>query len=118
MWISNIGIVDGELHVQIGHVFNQEFGSNIPALSLMSADGGSIGYDYSYKMICDEKNQPINLYEDDFDNAVYFYTEYVFSAEANSLQDYTLCFTGNVYSGIVGSWNISAYLSDTSSQIE
>jgi len=117
MWISNIGIVDGKLHVQIGRVFNQEFGSNIPALSLMSVDGGSIGYDYSYTMICDKKNQSINLHEDDFNNAVYFYTEYVFSVDENSLQDYTLCFTGNVYSGIVGNWKVSAYLSDTSSQI-
>lgn len=119
MWISNIGMIDGKLHVQIGKLFNHEFGSGTPSLSLMSATGEILESDYTYDMLSDKNNAPMSIDDKNFnyDKVVCEYTEHVFSVDADNLNDYTLCFTGMVYSGVEGNWKVAAYLNDSSSQI-
>ncbi len=54
-WISNIGIIDGKLHVQIGKIFNKEFGPNDPFIELKDQEGNLISNDYSLALYADEK---------------------------------------------------------------
>ncbi|WP_256762108.1 hypothetical protein [Cohnella sp. WQ 127256] len=108
-WVSNIGIIDGKLHVQIGKILNKEFGPNDATLSLKSPDGNLISHDYSLFFLSDKKNNLLT----DYDGAKYRYEEFVFPISSENLSKYTLYFTGSVYSGVEGSWNVAANLSGT-----
>lgn len=116
-WISNIGIVDGKLHVQIGKVWNEEFGSSDASLSLMTSDGELIGADYKLMLLSDEDDHLLDPDENDYGDAVYKYEESVFPVSTEDLGTYTLCYTGSVYSGVEGKWNVTVNLSDTSQQM-
>ncbi|HWQ75456.1 MAG TPA: hypothetical protein VN441_09090 [Syntrophomonas sp.] len=112
-WISNIGILDGKLHVQTGNIFDKEFGSSDATLSLRAPDGQLIDCDYEL-MFFGDKDQHLLDSEEDFDDAVYKYAEAVFSVNSDELEGYTLCYSGSVYSGVEGNWRVAANLSDTS----
>lgn len=116
-WLSNIGIVDGKLHVQIGKVFGKEFGSSDATLSLMAPDGELIAPDYELTLLGDGNHSLLDSKTSDYDDAVYKYEESVFSVNAKELDGYTLCFSGSVYSGVEGHWKVAANLSDTSRQM-
>ncbi|AOY75308.1 hypothetical protein [Clostridium formicaceticum] len=116
-WISNIGILDGKLHVQIGNAFNKEFGSNDASLFLMTSDGKLIEYDYTLMFLSDEDHHLLNLEENGYVDAVYKYSEAVFTVNTEELSGYTLCFTGSVHSGVEGRWKVTTNLSDTSQQM-
>ena len=113
-WISNIGIIDGKLHVQSGKLFHKEFGSSDVLLSLMTPDGELIMADYELMLFGDGDYRLLDLEENDYADAVYKYEEAVFSIDTEELDGYTLCYTGSVYSGVEGRWKIAANLSDTS----
>ncbi|WP_339158536.1 DUF4179 domain-containing protein [Paenibacillus sp. FSL W8-0186] len=112
-WVSSIGIIDGKLHVQIGKNFNKEFGPNDPMLSLRSPDGNLISYDYSLVFLSDKKNNLLDLENNGYDEAKYKYEEFVFPVIGENLSKYTLYYTGSVYSGVEGNWNVAANSSDT-----
>lgn len=116
-WISNIGIIDGKLHVQVGRIFNKEFGSIDAMLSLKDEKGNIIPFDYSLVLLNDEKNRLIDLRKNDYSDAVNKYEEYVFSVDADELSKYTICYTGGVYSGVEGSWKVAAKLSSSNQDI-
>jgi hypothetical protein len=113
-WISNIGIIDGKLHVQIGKLFHTEFGSSDVSLSLMAPDGELIQPDYELRLFGDKDYHLLDCEENDYPDAVYKYEEAVFSIDTEELDGYTLCYAGSVYSGVEGHWKVAANLSDTS----
>ncbi len=113
-WVSNIGIIDGKLHVQIGKIFNKEFGSSDAMLFLIDVEGNVIPFDYELVFLGDGEKRLLNLEENDYADAVYKYEEAVFSVNTEELSDYTLCFTGRVSYGVEGNWKVRANLSDTS----
>jgi hypothetical protein len=112
-WVSNIGIIDGKLHVQIGKIFNKEFGPSDAMLSLKSPDGNLISNDYSLVFLSDKKNNLLN----DYDDAKYKYEEFVFPVSSENLSKYTLYYTGSVYSGVEGNWNVAVNSSDTTANL-
>lgn len=112
-WVSNIGIIDGKLHVQIGKIFNKEFGPSDATLSLKSPDGNLISLDYSLFFLRDKKNNLL----DDYDDAKYRYEEFVFPVSGENLSKYTLYYTGSVYTGVKGNWNVAANTSDTTANL-
>jgi hypothetical protein len=112
-WVSNIGIVDGKLHVQIGKIFNEEFGSSDVTLSLIDSEGELIDCEYELMLLADENNNLLNLEDNDYAEVIYKYEESVFSVSAEELSKYTLCFTGWVSSGVEGNWKVAANLSDS-----
>ena len=112
-WVSNIGIVDGKLHVQIGNIFNKEFSPNDAMLSLKDPDGHSISYDYSLVFIGDKENHVLNHEKNDYADGIYKYEEYVFPLSNENLSGYTLCYTGSVFSGVEGNWRVAANVSDS-----
>lgn len=116
-WISNVGIIDGKLHVQIGQLFNKEFGSSDATLMLMDSKGEVTSYDYELTFITYKDNRLMNIQKDDFKDAVYKYNEAVFTVDKNKLDDYNLCFLGSVYSGVEGRWKVATNLNDTSNQM-
>ncbi len=115
-WISDIGIIDGKLHVQTGKLFNKEFGSSDVLFSLMAPDGELIERDYELMLLGDKDGRMLG-YDDNYDDAVYKYEETVFSVNTEELAGYTLCYTGGVSSGVEGNWKVAANLSDTSRQM-
>ncbi|MEC1722985.1 hypothetical protein [Schinkia azotoformans] len=116
-WVSNIGNIDGKLHVQIGEIFNKEFGTSTAELSLKDPDGNSISYDYSFVLLGDEENDLLNHEKNDYADGVYRYWEFVFPVSTEDLSGYTLCYTGSVFTGVEGSWKVSANLSDSNQNI-
>ncbi|SHI06224.1 hypothetical protein [Sporanaerobacter acetigenes] len=111
-WISNIGIIDGKLHVQLGNISNKEFGSTA-MLSLKDSSGNLISYDYMLIFLGDKENCLLNLEENDCVDAKYKYEEFVFPVSTKDLSGYTLCFTGSVFSGVEGRWKVAANLNDS-----
>jgi len=116
-WISAIGVLNGKLHVQIGKIFNTEFGPNDAMLSLKGPDGNLIAYDYSLVFFGDKKNNLLNFENNDYDDAMFRYEEFVFPVVKDNLSNYTLNYTGSVYSGVEGNWKVAANLHDTTSNV-
>lgn len=116
-WVSNIGIIDGKLHVQIGSIFNEEFGPTDPALSLKGPDGHFISYDYSLFFFSDKKYNLLDKEKNNYGDAIYKLEEFVFPAINENLSHYTLTYTGSVYSGVEGKWKVEAHLSDTTANL-
>lgn len=116
-WISNIGIVDGKLHVQIGKVFNKEFGSTDATLALKASDGNIIEPDYELTFLGDKNHRLRNARTGDYSDAVYKYEESVFPVSIDELNDCILYYSCSVYSGVEGRWKVAANLSDTSRQM-
>ncbi len=116
-WISNIGIVDGKLHVQIGKVFNKSFGSTDATLALKTSDGNIIEPDYELTFLGDKNHRLRNAGTGDYGDAIYKYEESVFSVNIDELDDCILYYSFSVYSGVEGRWKVAANLSDTGSQM-
>ncbi|MGG4142453.1 hypothetical protein ABEW34_04915 [Paenibacillus algorifonticola] len=116
-WVSNIGIIDGKLHVQIGNIFNKEFGSSDAMLSLKGPDGNLISKDYSLVFLSDKKNNLLDLENNDYDDAKYKYEEFVFPVGSENISKYTLYYTGSVYSGVEGNWKVVVNSSDTTANL-
>ncbi|KEF35924.1 hypothetical protein M670_04897 [Schinkia azotoformans MEV2011] len=112
-WVSNIGMIDGKLHVQIGKISNKEFGPSDVTLSLKDPDGNFISYDYSLVFLSDEENSLLDLEKNDYADGIYKYEEFVFPVSNEDLSKYTLYFTGSVFSGVEGNWKVAANLSDS-----
>ncbi|NLU10145.1 MAG: hypothetical protein GXW90_04240 [Tepidanaerobacter acetatoxydans] len=113
-WISNIGIINGKLHVQTGKLLHKEFGSTDPNLNLKTPDGYFINPDYVLDLYGDKDCRLLDLEESDYGDAVYRYEEAIFSIDTEELDGYTLCYAGSVYSGVKGRWKVAVNLSDTS----
>jgi ACT domain-containing protein len=116
-WISNIGIIDGKLHVQIGNIFSKEFGSNDATIDLKNQDGSLISSDYSLVLLADERNNFLDLERNDYADAAYKYEEFVFPINVEEHDKYTLFYTGAVYSGVEGNWKVTADLGDSTRNI-
>lgn len=112
-WISNIGIINGDLHVQIGKILNKEFGSSDAELGLMCADGEPISYDYTLEFLGDKDHRIIDTKNKDYGDSLYSYEEFIFSIDPKNLNEYILGYTVSVSSGVKGKWNVIANLSDS-----
>lgn len=116
-WMSNIGIIGGKLHIQIGKIFNKEFGSNDATIELKNQDGNLISSDYRLVLLADEGNNFLNLKKNDYGDAAYKYEEYIFPIGVKDLDKHTLSYTGAVSSGVEGNWKIAAGLGDSTRNI-
>ncbi|HHW38021.1 MAG TPA: hypothetical protein GXX18_12385 [Bacillales bacterium] len=99
--------------MQIGEIFNEEFGTSTPELSLKDPDGNSISPDYSFVFLGDEKTDLLNLEKDDYADGIDRYNEFVFPISTEDLSEYKLSYTGSVSTGVKGSWKVSVNLSDS-----
>ncbi|MCD7948212.1 MAG: S-layer homology domain-containing protein [Oscillospiraceae bacterium] len=115
-WISNIGVIDGKLHVQIGSYANAEFGGT-PQLDLVSAGGEQMTENCWFAFFADADHQIASDRDTAFETAKYRYDEVILPVDQATLSGYTLCFTGTLASGAEGSWQLAAELGDTSGQI-
>lgn len=117
-WISAIGVIDGKLHVQIGTMIKKGInGSSDAMLSLKNRDGHNIPFDYSLVFFCDEKNNLLGVENNNFDRAIYKYEEFVFPVKSQKLSEYTLSYTGSVFSGTEGDWKVVSNLNDSTSNM-
>ncbi|MEO4055160.1 hypothetical protein [Solibacillus sp. CAU 1738] len=116
-WVSNIGIIEGKLHVQLGKIFDKEFGPSDAMLSLKGPEGNLIEHDYSFVFYRDKENNLLDQKNDDYADAVYKYEEYVFSVEEENISNYDLLYNGAVTSGVEGNWKVAANISDSEQNI-
>ncbi len=116
-WISNVGFIDGKLHVQMGKLFNKAFGSTDVSLCLKNSKGELLNWDYELILFGNTENEFLNIQKDVYADAINKYNEYVFTVNPEEIKDFILCFTGSVYTGVEGKWSVSANLSDSSEQI-
>lgn len=112
-WISNVGIIDGKLHVQIGTVFNKKFGTTDAHIDLKDEKGNIISYDYSLVLLADEKNNILDLARNDYADAIYKYKEFIFPVRPENLSKYNLLYTGSVSTGVEGNWMVATNLTDS-----
>ena len=119
-WISNIGIVDGQLRVQVINRMSWPFGASGISLALLCPAGELIHNTETIWAWVDEDLKPINLHtlvlEDDSPLS-YSLSEYIFDVNPTNLADYTLVFWGNITEGIEGNWQLTLETNDTTSQI-
>jgi len=118
-WISNVGIVDGQLRVQLIRA-TDEFGASGGFLSLISPTGEPIYATFATHLWADQSFAPVNLsqYIETYGwHAPYRIDEFVFDVDVDSLADYTLVFTGSVTYGVEGNWRVAAYTADTANQV-
>ena len=118
-WISNIGVVDGQLRVQLIRTM-EEFGASGGFLSLMSPIGEPIYATFATHLWADKSFAPVNLnqYIETYGwRAPYHIDEFVFDVDIDRLADYTLVFTGSVTHGVEGNWQVTAYTADTTNQV-
>ena len=115
-WISNIGIIDGKLHVQTGNLWYKEFGSNDATFSLMTPDGKLIMADYDWSSSVIRTIASLTTRKTTMPMQ-YTNIRNCLSIDTEELDGYTLCYAGSVYSGVEGRWKVAANLSDTSRQM-
>jgi len=116
--LSNIGIIDGKLHLQTVSPFNEEFGSKYHSFDMVDQQGNKIEDDYSFSFIRDASGNIVNLSQANaLNTGVYRHKEYVFSVDTDKLSSYKILYSFDVISGIEGNWWISANLSDSTKQM-
>jgi len=115
-WISNVGIVDGYLHVQLASTSFVGYG-----ISLYAADGSMVFPHDQTWFEADENFQLLNReniivtgYED---NRAYNFAELVFPVNVNELESYSLMLRGSAVSSVQGNWGVTAYIGDSSNLI-
>lgn len=116
-WVSAIGVMNGKLHVQIGRIFNKEFGSSDANLTLKGPDGNFENSDYSVVFLTDEEDNVLDAEDYGSDDVQYKYEEFVFTIKSEELSKYALCYTGSFTSGVEGNWKVAANLSNTNSDL-
>ena len=112
-WLSNIGIVDGQLRVQINQYFNAE----VDASFLLIAPNGDVNYPQQTVDVW--LNADGNLMSHGMEYLpTYRVTESIFAVDVTNLSNYTLVFSANVPRGIFdGSWWVEVNTSDVSQQM-
>ncbi|RRD94873.1 hypothetical protein EII17_06565 [Clostridiales bacterium COT073_COT-073] len=116
--LSNIGIIDGQLHLQTLSPFQGEFGSKFHSFDLIDPQGNKIEEEYSFSFVSDNQGTLIHLSKDNFDNAINRYNEYVFPIEPNEASSYTIRYSFDVITGTEGEWKVAANLTDSSKQMK
>ena len=113
-WLSNMGIVDGQLRVQYGECYverSKGVGPGDAHFALLSPAGEIVQPILGIPFLLDEENEPIRL--DGYFGAVsdqsptYRLVEFVFDIDLDRLPAYTLLYTGqgNVLK-IYGDWRV------------
>jgi len=118
-WISGVGIVDGQLRVQLIRLVD-EFGASGGFLSLISPTGETIYAAFATHLWADQSLTPVNLsrYLETYGQSPsYRIDEFVFDVDIDGLANYTIVFTGSVTHGAQGNWRIAADTADTANQV-
>jgi len=118
-WISNIGVIDGQLRVQLMRTM-EEFGAGGGFLGLISPTGEPIYATFATHLWADQSFAPVNLsqyVETHGWRTPYHIDEFVFDVDIDSLANYNLVFTGSVTRGVEGNWRVVAYTADTANQV-
>ena len=124
-WISNMGIIDGQLRIQsLGTLRGEFFGATSVSLGLVCPQGEMVNPTEVLWGWADENYKPVHLdaipileIGEEFTMPPYNLTEYIFDVDLNSLANYMLVFWGSLSEGIEGNWQITAYTEDTGSHL-
>jgi hypothetical protein len=109
-WISNIGIIDGRLHVQTEARYTQTISSRlvgtVRSLALIDDDG---------KMII--PSLLFRAHITNIDNSSSNIIEYIFDVDIDDLSRYTLVYDGQIIEGITGNWRVDIDLDEVGESI-
>ena len=122
-WISNMGIVDGQFHIQLTRSVN-EYGGGFGAIGaimyLICPDGEIIFPTQTVGFWADEDLAPVDISQYIVtygQSPPHIIDEYIFDINPDELAQYTLAFTTSVIRGVEGNWKVKAYIEDTANQI-
>ena len=116
-WISNIGFIDGKLHVQTVRGWHRNFGSSDASFSLISDNGDIIESEYSKTFSADGNKFFKRDDKEAFGETAVKHTEFVFDINEENINNYKLGYTGSVSTGVEGSWRIATQLGDDENQM-
>lgn len=112
LWISNIGIIDGKLHIQSISLWQKEFGSSDPNFIIRKGDD-VIEPENRIILLSDENN---NL-SSDLKTAKYKIIEHIFNIKNKDLKNYTLDYDFIKNFGVKGKWEVDCNLSDNNKKM-
>lgn len=116
-WISNIGIIDGRLHIQVGSNFKKDFGPSDPYLSIKDEDGELIRYEKSKIFLTDRKGRILEIDEINSDLAEYKYEEFIFPI-VKEREVYEVYSNGYISDGVSGHWEVETDLAKDSKNMK
>jgi len=120
-WISNVGIVDGRLHIQVGGCYgtrHQGLGPGDASFSLVTPAGVIIWP--TRELVLLGADLGFTTREEAWANSeqlpAYHNVEFIFEVDLHRLSDYTLLYSGQASRGITGNWRVAVDTSDTAQQ--
>lgn len=116
-WISNVGIIDNKLHIQVASKFNKEFGPIDPFFTMKDKKGEDLYVESSIVFLTDKDNNILDIEDIDLDLVNYKYEDYIFPLGEDIQDIYEIFYTGYVYQGLEGRWEIQTDLTDDSNNI-
>ena len=108
-WISNIGLVNGQLRVQYGG-FTPRDGDPVGTyLSLLSPEGEVIYAVNAFAFLTNDDLSLINVHQEGWCccDDPYMFVEFTFDADIDRLSDYRLLFSTLVTQGTAGDWRFA-----------
>lgn len=116
--ISNIGMINDKLHLQIVTPFQDEFGSKYRSFDLIDPQGNKIEEEYRFSFVSDKQGSLCSLEKGSLDKAVNRHDEYVFTIDPEKASSYTIHYSFDAITGIEGEWKVAANLADSSKQMK
>jgi len=118
-WVSNIGIIDGQLRVQGMTAWDgTSFDASRVSFALLRSDGEIIHSTESLFARVDESYNLTTLgHTTVFQVEPRDVMEFIFDVDVYDLANYTLVFYGNISTGIEGEWLVQVDLAGKSNQI-
>ena len=117
-WISNLGIIDNKLHIQIASKFNTKFGPSDAFFVLKDKKENEINYDNKLTFITDKNGNIVKVDKISPKSSEYKYQEFIFPLNDYDLENYDLYYTGYIDDGIEGKWEIMTNLNGSSNNIK
>jgi len=132
-WISNVAIMNGQLHVQITSPRRMErvHGENLVTMggAMLTNESGDwvapvnqtwLEVDENFQTLSNEQQQ--NMTQDEliewFENSLrYSIHEVIFPIDVTALDSYSLTLSGGVHSSTAGNWSMTIYTGDSSDNI-
>lgn len=116
-WISNIGIIDGRLHIQLGSNFKKDFGPSSAYFTIRDGEGEPLVYEGSRIFLTDGEGKILEIDEFNPDLAEYKYEEFIFPP-VGEREVYELYYTGYISHGVSGHWEVETDLTRDSKNMK
>ncbi|MCL2216237.1 MAG: hypothetical protein FWB91_04360 [Defluviitaleaceae bacterium] len=117
-WISNMGIIDGHLHIQTGSTHHPRTGGPSSTVSVeLLAPGGMPVTDAFHTNFGTNADFQHHEWANGYHGLQYAFIESIFPINIDELEHYTLTLRNHFRYGTEGNWDVTIYFDDTSGQM-